>query len=488
MKSIRRASGVALLGLALALAGCGDAGGSSSSGPVVIGPTPTPSPSPTPTATCGLSARQDWALAQMREWYLFPETLPGALNKASYGSLEAYVDALTATARAQGRDRYFTYTTSIAAENAYYQSGETAGFGMRLAFAHAADVLVVPEIFENSPADAAGIQRGARILGIGTSAANVRTISAILNQSGVDGLIDALGPDTAGTARVLRIADASGGERLVTLAKAVFDLEPVSPRYGARIIEEADGRKVGYINLRTFIYAADPQLRRAFADFRAQGVDELIVDLRYNGGGLLAIAQLLGELLGADRRPSDIFAQLVFRAEKAGENESYPFRAQPEAVGARRIAFIGFEDTASASELVINAFVPYLHADVALIGANTYGKPVGQIAVDRPECDDRLRIIAFATSNAAGQGAYYGGLAPVMERTCQASDDLAWPLGDPRENSVKTALDFLAGRACTPIAGALGGIRAQSAATAVPRLLTPERPANARQIEVPGVY
>jgi C-terminal processing protease CtpA/Prc len=429
-------------------------------------------------------------MAQLREWYLLPETLPASLDPAPYSSLDQYVDALTATARAQGRDRYFTYVTSIAAENAYYESGETAGFGFRLGFDRATETLVIPEVFENTPADAAGLERGSRILAIGTSAGNLRAIAAILSQGGTEALVEALGPDVDRTTRVMRVVDPGGGERVVTLTKRDFDLEPVSGRYGTRIFDNG-GRKVGYINLRTFILSADLPLRNAFGTFRQEGIEDVIVDLRYNGGGLLSVAQLLGDLLGGNQQPDDIFMQMLFRPEKSRENVNYMFRSQPEAISPRRIAFIGFEGTASASEAVINAFLPYLHADIALIGANSYGKPAGQIAIDRAECDDRLRIMAFATSNAAGQGAYYNGLAPFMERSCQAMDDLNYPLGDPREHSVATALDYLADRSCTPIPGALGGMRARSMAAQPPaglQLLTPARPAKAREIEAPGVY
>ena len=72
------------------------------------GSVPPPPPPPTASA-CSLSARKDWAAAQLREWYLFPETLPANLNPAAYASVDDYIDALTATARAQRRDRFFTY-------------------------------------------------------------------------------------------------------------------------------------------------------------------------------------------------------------------------------------------------------------------------------------------------------------------------------------------------------------------------------------------
>ena len=65
---------------------------------------------------CSLSARQTWAAGVLKEWYLFPETLPASLDPAGYTSVEAYIDALTATARAQGRDRFFTHLASIAEE------------------------------------------------------------------------------------------------------------------------------------------------------------------------------------------------------------------------------------------------------------------------------------------------------------------------------------------------------------------------------------
>src|SRR3546814_11185492 len=82
-----------------------------------------------------------------------------------------------------------------------------------------------------------------------------------------------------------------------------------------------------------------------------------------------------------------------------------------------RISFIGTESTASASELVINGMLPWLGTDMTLVGADTYGKPVGQIALDNAECDDRMRVIAFALANADGQGDYYGGLDSRITNT-----------------------------------------------------------------------
>ncbi|MGJ3628723.1 S41 family peptidase [Sphingomonas sp. MMS24-JH45] len=157
---------------------------------------------------------------------------------------------------------------------------------------------------------------------------------------------------------------------------------------------------------------------------------QAIVDLRYNGGGLLSTAEVMSDLLGGNRQASDLQAATRFRASKSNEDELRYFRREANAISSMKLAFIGTGATASASEYVINAFVPYLHANAALVGTNTYGKPVGQIALDNPDCrDDRLRVIAFALTNAAGTGDYYNGLASKMEATCQAGDDLTRPLG-----------------------------------------------------------
>ncbi len=477
----------AILGIVAMLSGCG---GSSTATPTPTSslptptPPPTPSPSPTPTAGCSLRDRQDWAAAQLREWYLFPETLPATLDPTPYSSVEAYIDALTATARSQQRDRYFTYLTSIAEENAYYSSGSSAGFGFRLGLDSVAQRLFVIESFEGAPALAVGMDRGTEILAIGTTAATLRTVSSIMAAEGSAGLTNALGPSTAGTTRVLRVSDASG-TRDVTIAKTDYELTPVSSRYGAKIIDDG-GHRVGYVNLRTFISTADPALRTAFANFRAQGITDFVIDLRYNGGGLISIAELAGDLLGGNRAPTDIFDYMTFRPEKSAENSRHYFTGQPQSVSPVRIAFIGTGGTASASELVINAFTPFLHDKSALVGTNTYGKPVGQIALDQSACDDRLRVVAFATENSAHQGAYFTGLASKVEASCQAADDIFHQMGDPLEASTRSALDFLAGRTCAPIS--TGQITTQAMRDSVRRqLLTPNRPDTAQR-EVPGSF
>jgi len=464
------------------LASCG--GGGSSSPPPATGATPGPTPAPT-AAVCSLSARKSWTLEQLQEWYLFPDLLNGNANPTAYGSVQDYIDALVAPARAQNRDRYFTYLTSIAEENAYYEQGETAGFGFRLEFADGIRLLV-NEVFEGSAAYGAGLDRGTEILQIGVPGQGMRSIGSLV-MSGGTALIDALGPDTPGTARDLLIRDRGGVERMVTLTKTSFDIDPVSDVYGAKIIMDG-GKPVGYINLRTFIGPAVPDLVEAFADFKAQGVTELVIDLRYNGGGLISVAQAFGDLMG-EGRAGQTFTRITYRPSKSQYDESATFTPQPQSIVPSKIAFITTGGTASASEMLINAMLPYLGTQMALVGENTYGKPVGQIAQDRPSCDDRLRIIALKGVNASYQGAYYNGLDSVVPISCRASDDLQHPLGDPSEGVVRTALDFLAGRSCSSILGATATASVDKVRTGSTRkLLTPSVPRRAQDHELPGAF
>ena len=490
MRGRRGAGWVAMVAMAAAtLSSCGggDGGSASAAGGgsgAATGGITTPSPTPT-SAACSLRARQDWVAAQMNEWYLFPDTLPAALDPSGFSSVDSYLDALTATARAQRKDRYFTYLTSVAEENAYYASGATAGLGVRLGF-DSSDRLFVIEAFEGAPALAAGIDRGAQIVAVGTSAATLRNVSDILASEGDAGLDAAFGGTAPGTTRTLRIADAQG-TRTVTVASANYEMSPLSTRYGSKVIDDG-GRKVGYVNLRTFISSADDQLRNAFATFRAQGITQVIVDLRYNGGGLLSTAETFTDLLGANRSTSDVQAYTTFRPSKSSENEVRRFGREAQAIAPTRVAFIGTGSTASASEYVINALLPYLHGDLALVGTNTYGKPVGQIALDNPSCrDDRLRVIAFALQNAARQGDYYDGLATKVETTCQARDDFTQPLGSTTETSTRVALDWLAGRGCTRIGASASATRTAGLLAPAQRVLAPARP-NTAQRETPGLF
>jgi len=483
-----------ILALAALLASCGGGGGSSNN--VSLPPGGGGGSTPTPTGTtCSLENRQNWAFDQINEWYLFPETLPGSLSPAPYASVQDYIDALTATARNQGRDRFFTYITSIAEENAFLNSGTTAGFGIRLSYDSNASRVYILDAFEGAPALAAGIDRGAELLAIGTSSSNLQTVTSLFTQGGAAAISNALGPSTAGTSRVLRFRNAAGVETTTTISKTDFAIQPVSPRYGAQIIDNG-GTMTGYINLRTFIDSAEQQLRDAFQQFRDAGVTDLVIDLRYNGGGLVRTAELFADLLGRDRFTSQVQGVTRFRASKSANNETRNFQTKAQSIAPTRIAFITTGGSASASELVINAMIPYHDANMALVGSNTFGKPVGQIGLDRTACDDRIRIIAFATENADGNANYFDGLASSLTNSCQAADDISRPLGDPTEASTARALGFLAGAACTPIAGVLDGAtgsatRAASAERAplsLPReLLMPARPTPAQR-EVPGSF
>lgn len=464
--------------LAVSLSACGGGGSGNNTGGGTSGGT---SGGTGGTNSCSLSARQDWARDVLQEWYLFPELLDTSVNKAAYSDVQSYIDALVAPARAQNKDRYFTYLTSIQEENDLINSGSNAGFGVRLGYDSAANRVYVVEAFENAPALAAGIDRGTEILQI-----NGQSVANLMASGGPAAVSDALGPGDPGVTRNLTVRSAAGVEQTVSVTKAEFALDPISDRYGVKILPDGAGGQVGYINLRTFIVQdAGPQLRTAFGQFRSAGVTRVILDLRYNGGGLVSIADLLGDLM-AEGREGQVFSETKLRPSKASENSTKLFENQNQQIAVTRLAVIGRGGTASASELVTNSFIPYLGTSLALVGENTYGKPVGQYAFDRSACDDRLRAVTFKTVNAAGNGEYFSGLASVMGATCRAGDDIFTQLGEPSEASVKVALDYIAGRTCTPMISA-AKTSSFSAEGGTQTLLQPRIP-NAVQRENPGVF
>ena len=132
---------------------------------------------------------------------------------------------------------------------------------------------------------------------------------------------------------------------------------PPVPAGGARILALPSNPSVpvGYLSLRTFTTTAEAPLRAAYADFRAQGVEYFIVDLRYERRRALRIAEVIGDLNGEGRDGSDVFLQTLFSTAKSGQNSVRRFDPQPESVAPVRIAFITTGLTASASEIVINS-------------------------------------------------------------------------------------------------------------------------------------
>jgi len=447
------------------LAGCGG-GGDGSGG----GGTP---------AACSEPARKDFVLRAAQEWYLFDDLLPSPVNTADFAAAEVLLDHLTATARAQGKDRYFSYLTTRTAESSLLGQGQFVGFGFRTRTDPVNRPMVL-EVFESSPAAEGGLQRGDEILAVDSGSGYIPVAQLLADGSTIT---DALGPAQAGIQRGLRLLS-NGVTRDVTLTKRTVTIDPVPDGYGVRILPQPGTPGVGYLNLRTYVATADAQLAAAFATFRALGLRDFIVDLRYNGGGLVSTAELINDLLGGARGTSDVQLRLLHNPGKSARNETRTFRPQPQSVQPVRVAFLTTAATASASEINVNSMLPWL--EVAIVGENTFGKPVGQYAFDLPGCEDRLRLVSFRNVNALGQGEYYGGLATAVQFACAATDGLDQPIGSTSDGLVSAALGWLRTGACPAVMSSDAARAKPSPATDLERYPRSRRP-SAAEWWLPGV-
>jgi C-terminal processing protease CtpA/Prc len=456
---------LALAGLLTVVAGCGGDGGA--------GGNATP-------AACAEPARKQFVLDVARAWYLFPELLPPSVDTTAFATAEALLDHLTATAREQRKDRFFSYLTTRAEDDSLLGEGQFVGFGLRTRTDPVSRPFVT-EVFESSPAAEAALQRGDEIVAVDAGSGFVPVSQLLADGSTIS---DALGPATAGVRRGVRLLR-NGTTREVTLVKRSITIDPVPDTYGALVLPLAGTAGVGYVNLRTYVAAADAQLRAVFAQFRALGLDYFIVDLRYNGGGLVSTAETLGDLLGGERSTTDVQLRVKHSAAKSARDATRYFRAADQSVRPVRIAFLTTAATASASEINVNTMAPWV--EIAIVGEDTFGKPVGQLAFDLRGCADRLRLVAFKTENARGQSDYYDGLAPTLRFACAATDTLEQPLGSTAEGLTAAALEWLGTGACAGLIPAAAARAEPSGTAAAPGPYPlPRQPAPA-QHWLPGV-
>ncbi|MBI3774019.1 MAG: peptidase S41 [Gammaproteobacteria bacterium] len=413
-----------------------------------------------------------------RDAYLFLDLLPANVDMSSYATAAELLDALTATAREQNKDRHFSYLTTPAAEQQFFSDGASVGFGISLS-KRDTDHLYVTQVFGGSAASDAGFLRGDEIMAIGTDATNLVSVAMLI---AANELNNALGPAQAGVQRTIRVQVPQSADPVDrTLIKRSYSVDPV-PEY--KIIERVGLTPVGYVNLRSFISPSEAPLRAAFRAFKAAYVNDIIIDVRYNGGGLVSIAETLAKLMSPGRSGQPMYS-VRFNSRHSNEQRTVLFTDDADAVAGVNIAFIATVATASASELVINILEPY--ANIAIVGATTYGKPVGQYPFDQTGCDVRLRLITFKHVNRDNEGDFFDGLpnTAFSGKFCAASDDITNPQGDVAEASVATALHWVNNNACpaTALRSTTGLLTKRSDA----EYPMPEQP-TLTQIHMPGTY
>jgi C-terminal processing protease CtpA/Prc len=397
-------------------------------------------PASAPAQTdCTIPGQNLFVRNTMQDIYLWYRELPDP-NTALFDSPEAYLDAI----RFRPLDDGFSYITTEEATDAFFSESQFIGFGMGLKFE--SQEMRITEVFPGSPAFAAGLRRGYRI-----DAINGVTVADLIASGEVGG---AFGPTEVGVAATIRFRDRGGAEGEVRMTKQVVTIPTVSD---TRVFD-VDGRKVGYLVFRNFVKPSVRALAAAFVQLRREGAKELVLDLRYNGGGLISVSQMLGGLVGGDDTAEETFVRFVHNDKNSHRDLTLLFPALAYALDLQRVVVITTGASASASELVINSLRPFM--PVTVVGDTTYGKPVGQYGYRF--CGKVLFPVSFTSRNARNEGDFFGGIPA----DCPAADDLEHDLGDGNEASLSESLSFVATGEC---GGAAAASSARARAAAAPR-------------------
>lgn len=427
-----------LAGFVLLIQACG---GSSDPAPE------PPATDPQPPQACSIPDQRESLRAFMSEQYYWYAHLAEPAQGTS--TMEDYFQSMLY----RPTDRY-SYAQPTAAYTQIFKEGRRTGYGYTVAWdddAHTA--LRIRMVEPLSPFARAGIVRGDTVLS--------------MDGVGPEGIVGGQLPvvTTEGVPRSVTYRNAAGETRTVTVVSEDFALTPLAARRVLDVSRDGTPVKVGYLAYHQFVSYTLNDLGAAFAEFASAGVSELVLDLRYNGGGSVTVSRDLASMIGGQRTADKLFAYLRFNDKQIARNIRVGFNSAgsppglPLPEGLARVVVITSPGTASASELVINGLKPFI--DVVVVGETTYGKPFGFIP--RDHCGTVYNAVQFVTLNSVGSGDYTNGFAP----DCAVPDDLDRPLGDPSERRLRAALDYVATGKCSvaeaPMSARVAGPRPQQA-------------------------
>ena len=414
----------------------------------------------------------------LRSWtnelYLWYGEVPD-LNPASY-STPAYFNVLKTTAATPSgnpKDRFhFTYPT--AEWEALSQSGVEPGYGAQFLVIASKPPRRVRVAYTEpgSPATTApaNLGRGATVLTVD----GVDVVNAADSPS-VDTLNEGLFPSKAGASHTFSILDVgASAPRAITMVSANVTSTPVQ---NVGTISTATG-KVGYMLFNDHLATSEQALVNAFRQLAATNLIDLVLDIRYNGGGYLAIASEVAYMVAgpgptagrtfektlfSDKYPTrnPVTGQLIVPVpfHTTSQGFSVPSGQTLPTLNLSQAVVLTGANTCSASESIING-LNGVGVSVLQIGSTTCGKPYGFYPQDN--CGTTYFSIELKGVNDQGFGDYPDGFSPanatgpagVQTRGCAVADDLDHALGDPNEGRLAAALGYLADGTC-PAASAV---------------------------------
>jgi carboxyl-terminal processing protease len=488
-----------LLITALWLTGCGGGGGGSSSGSV----TPPPPagwqsgvylPAANYAAMCvaprtgtdpttgkpyadhagTLLDENNWLRSWNNDLYLWYSEVTDQ-DPALFASTSSYFDVLKTTATTStgaAKDRFhFTYPTTEWV--ALSQGNVQVGYGAQWVILSGVPPrqLVVAYTEPGSPAtdSTANLARGAQVLSVdGVDLVNDNT------QSGINTLNAGLFPAAANETHVFQILDLGATtSRTVTLVSTAITSQPVQD---VSVIAPSTD-PVGYMLFNDHLATSEAALIDAFTTLQTAGVTDLVLDIRYNGGGYLDIASEVAYMIAGPGPTSGATFELQqFNAKYANVDPltgqalaPVPFHSTTQGFSTTagqalptlnlpRVFVLTGPDTCSASESIINS-LRGIGVTVVQVGSTTCGKPYGFFPQDN--CGTTYFSIQFRGVNAMNFGDYADGFSPANAPTltnavvpgCSVADDFTHALGDPAEARLAAALGYRANTSCPPATG-----------------------------------